>query len=44
VLDIGCGWGSNLEYLTSHRGVKEAHGITLSTAQSREIEAASSPA
>lgn len=32
VLDIGCGWGSNLEYLAS-RGVKEAHGITLSTAQ-----------
>lgn len=32
ILDIGCGWGSNLEYLVS-RGVKEAHGITLSTAQ-----------
>lgn len=32
VLDIGCGWGSNLEYLSS-RGVKRAHGITLSTAQ-----------
>ncbi|MGF1467513.1 MAG: SAM-dependent methyltransferase [Sandaracinaceae bacterium] len=32
VLDIGCGWGSNLEYLAS-RGVKRAHGITLSTAQ-----------
>jgi cyclopropane-fatty-acyl-phospholipid synthase len=32
VLDIGCGWGSNLEYLAS-RGVKQAHGITLSTAQ-----------
>lgn len=32
VLDIGCGWGSNLEYLSS-RGVKDAHGITLSTAQ-----------
>ncbi len=33
VLDIGCGWGSTLEYLTTERGVKEAHGITLSTAQ-----------
>ncbi len=33
VLDIGCGWGSCLEYLTRARGVKEAHGITLSTAQ-----------
>lgn len=33
VLDIGCGWGSCLEYLVRARGVKEAHGITLSTAQ-----------
>ncbi len=33
VLDIGCGWGSTLAYLTTERGVKEAHGITLSTAQ-----------
>jgi cyclopropane-fatty-acyl-phospholipid synthase len=32
VLDIGCGWGSNLEYM-SRRGVKAAHGVTLSTAQ-----------
>ncbi len=32
VLDIGCGWGSNLAYLAK-RGVREAHGITLSTAQ-----------
>lgn len=32
VLDIGCGWGSNLNYL-HQRGVKRAHGITLSTAQ-----------
>lgn len=32
VLDIGCGWGSNLEYLAS-QGVERAHGITLSTAQ-----------
>jgi len=38
VLDIGCGWGANLEYLAS-RGVKEAHGITLSTAQHEEIMA-----
>lgn len=35
-LDIGCGWGSNLEYLAS-RGVKNAHGITLSTAQAEWI-------
>jgi len=32
VLDIGCGWGSNLEY-HAQRGTKRAHGITLSTAQ-----------
>ncbi len=33
VLDIGCGWGSCLEYLVTERGVKQADGITLSTAQ-----------
>ena len=33
VLDIGCGWGANLEYLVRERGVKRAHGITLSTEQ-----------
>ncbi|AKF06246.1 class I SAM-dependent methyltransferase [Sandaracinus amylolyticus] len=32
VLDIGCGWGSNLLY-HSTRGTKVAHGITLSTGQ-----------
>jgi cyclopropane-fatty-acyl-phospholipid synthase len=32
VLDIGCGWGSNLAYHVT-RGTKRAHGITLSTAQ-----------
>lgn len=37
VLDIGCGWGAMLEYL-SLQGVKRAHGITLSTAQQQEIE------
>ena len=36
-LDIGCGWGANLEYLSA-RGVKRAHGITLSTAQQAEIQ------
>jgi cyclopropane-fatty-acyl-phospholipid synthase len=38
VLDIGCGWGANLEYL-SVAGVKESHGITLSSAQFEEINA-----
>lgn len=38
VLDIGCGWGANLEYI-SRRGIKEAHGISLSTAQTEEVNA-----
>ncbi|HKA91679.1 MAG TPA: cyclopropane-fatty-acyl-phospholipid synthase family protein [Haliangiales bacterium] len=37
VLDIGCGWGANLEYLALARKVKAAHGITLSPAQGAEI-------
>ena len=37
VLDIGCGWGANLQYLAVDRGVREVHGITLSEAQHREI-------
>ncbi|MEQ8276302.1 MAG: class I SAM-dependent methyltransferase [Deltaproteobacteria bacterium] len=37
VLDIGCGWGANLQYLALDRGVKDAHGITLSTQQHNEI-------
>lgn len=37
VLDIGCGWGANLQYLALDRGVRQAHGITLSRAQSEEI-------
>lgn len=32
MLDIGCGWGSAVECMTRY-GVKEAHGITLSTEQ-----------
>jgi cyclopropane-fatty-acyl-phospholipid synthase len=32
ILDIGCGWGSMLDYAV-RRGCKEAHGITLSTEQ-----------
>ncbi len=42
VLDIGCGWGANLEYLVA-RGVRKAHGITLSPAQAEEIEARALP-
>ncbi|MBE0614269.1 MAG: class I SAM-dependent methyltransferase [Burkholderiales bacterium] len=37
VLDIGCGWGANLQYLSADRGVRDVHGITLSDAQHQEI-------
>lgn len=38
VLDIGCGWGANIQYLAEDRGVKDVHGITLSPAQHEEIK------
>lgn len=34
LLDIGCGWGSLLEYATQHYGVR-AHGVTVSTEQAQ---------
>jgi cyclopropane-fatty-acyl-phospholipid synthase len=37
LLDIGCGWGANLEYQAVNKGVKECHGITLSRSQHEEI-------
>jgi cyclopropane-fatty-acyl-phospholipid synthase len=37
LLDIGCGWGANLEYQATQTRVKQAHGITLSEAQAAEI-------
>lgn len=37
VVDIGCGWGANLEYLATTRGVKNVYGVTLSSAQMEEI-------
>jgi len=43
VLDIGCGWGANLEYLALERKVERAHGITLSRAQHDEIMARKLP-
>ena len=43
VLDIGCGWGANLEYLVLHHGLKRAHGITLSPAQCEEINSRKLP-
>ena len=33
VLDIGCGWGANLEYQATVNNVPDCHGITLSSAQ-----------
>ncbi len=42
VLDIGCGWGANLEYV-ARRGIREAHGITLSSAQHVELNARKIP-
>ena len=43
VLDIGCGWGANLEYLVLERKVQRAHGVTLSRAQATEIMARKLP-
>jgi cyclopropane-fatty-acyl-phospholipid synthase len=43
VLDIGCGWGANVEYLALERKVKNVHGITLSSAQFEEINARKLP-
>lgn len=37
VLDIGCGWGSNLEFLAENKGVRDIVGITLSQEQYDEI-------
>lgn len=37
VLDIGCGWGGTLRYLTEVRGAAHGHGITLSPSQLDEI-------
>ncbi len=37
VLDIGCGWGANVEYQALVNKVGAAHGITLSEAQCAEI-------
>lgn len=42
VLDIGCGWGSNLAYHVM-RGTKRSHGVTLSTAQANYANARKLP-
>ncbi len=43
VLDIGCGWGSMLEYATSAIGAREAVGLTLSREQYAFLIAQGSP-
>ncbi|MBT6176523.1 MAG: class I SAM-dependent methyltransferase [Deltaproteobacteria bacterium] len=43
ILDIGCGWGANIEFLAQDKGVKDVHGITLSPAQFEEINARKIP-
>lgn len=37
LLDIGCGWGANIEYAATQRNAKQAFGITLSRAQHKEV-------
>jgi cyclopropane-fatty-acyl-phospholipid synthase len=43
LLDIGCGWGGTIEFLSQEMGVKDVTGITLSRAQYNEIQAKSIP-
>ena len=43
ILDIGCGWGANIEFLARDKGIKDVHGITLSPAQYEEINARDIP-
>jgi cyclopropane-fatty-acyl-phospholipid synthase len=44
VLDIGCGWGGNLDFLARERGAGAAVGITLSPAQYRQASTLDHPA
>jgi cyclopropane-fatty-acyl-phospholipid synthase len=37
VLDVGCGWGAMLRYLTEERSVAHATGLTLSSDQAESI-------
>jgi cyclopropane-fatty-acyl-phospholipid synthase len=39
VLDIGCGWGASLEYLSRATKAAKITGVTLSRAQAEEIRA-----
>ncbi|MBD0672756.1 class I SAM-dependent methyltransferase [Streptomyces sp. CBMA156] len=44
VLDIGCGWGTMLNRLTTVHGVKKAVGVTLSRTQADFVDALNNPA
>jgi cyclopropane-fatty-acyl-phospholipid synthase len=43
VLDIGCGWGANVEFLARDCGVRDVTGITLSRAQFAYLDARRTP-
>jgi cyclopropane-fatty-acyl-phospholipid synthase len=43
VIDIGCGWGGNLEFLARDMGVLDVTGITLSPAQYEHATQQASP-
>jgi cyclopropane-fatty-acyl-phospholipid synthase len=43
VLDIGCGWGGNLQFLVESCGARSAVGITLSPAQYEEASCINIP-
>lgn len=43
LLDIGCGWGSNIEFLAREKDVRDVVGITLSEEQYHEIIARNIP-
>ncbi|WP_459651543.1 class I SAM-dependent methyltransferase [Kitasatospora sp. Ki12] len=44
VLDVGCGWGTMLNRLTTVHGVKRAVGVTLSRTQADFVDALNNPA
>ncbi|MER7585427.1 class I SAM-dependent methyltransferase [Kitasatospora sp. NPDC097691] len=44
VLDVGCGWGTMLNRLTTVHGVKRAVGVTLSRTQADFVHALGNPA
>ena len=43
VIDIGCGWGGNLEFLSREMGILDVTGITLSRRQYQHAQQMASP-